>query len=300
MNYWGPMANIKSTEWIINAAIWLLQRERPHFNFIYVPHLDYAAQKFGPNSPQAQAACREADGQLGRLFDGVAAMKLPDAAYLVASEYAMSEVSRVIYPNRMLRDAGLLRIRAATVSERRGASADMAIPDPSTEAEFLNITVSSAFAVVDHQFAHVYVAQPSDIDGVAGLFEGVEGIAEVLTGRRRGEYQLDHPRSGEVILVCEPNAWLAYYWWKDDAKAPPFARSVDIHAKPGYDPVELFFDPATKSIPLNASLVKGSHGAPAKSAEQHGAIVVGDASLIDAHTSLHDTDVYGLLCRLMA
>ncbi len=252
MNYWGPMANIKSTEWIVNASLWLLQRQRPRFNFVYVPHLDYAAQKFGPNSPQQVTACQEADAQLGRLFDGVAALRLGNVAYMVVSEYAITEVSGVIYPNRVLREAGLLAI-----DERDGR-------------EFLNVRQSKAFAVVDHQFAHVYVQDPSDIDGVAGLFEGVDGIAEALYGDGRAKYHIDHPKSGEVVLICEPDSWLAYYWWRDDAKAPPFARTVDIHAKPGYDPVELFFDPATKSIPLNASLVKGSHGAPATKSEQHG------------------------------
>lgn len=282
MHYWGPMANIKSTEWIINAALWLIQRERPRFNHIYVPHLDYAAQKFGPNSPQAQAACREADEQLGRLFDGVAALKLPDVTYLIVSEYAMTDVSRLIYPNRVLRDAGLLRLE-----DREGK-------------EHLNVVGSPALAVVDHQFAHIYVKDRADIDGVAGLFEGVDGIAEVLTGQQRAEYHLDHPRSGDVILICEPNAWLAYYWWKDDAKAPPFARTVDIHAKPGYDPVELFFDPATKSIPLTASLVKGSHGAPARLPEQFGAIVASDSVAIGLFAAVRDTDVHAVLCRVLA
>jgi predicted AlkP superfamily pyrophosphatase or phosphodiesterase len=252
MNYWGPMANIKSTEWIINAALWLIQRKRPQFNYIYIPHLDYAAQKFGPNSPQQVAACAEADAQLGRLFDGAAALGLGDVAYLVVSEYAMTDVSRVVYPNRVLRDAGLLMIE-----DRDGR-------------EHLDVGGSKAFAVVDHQFAHIYVQDPTDIDGVAGLFEGVVGVAEALFGDDRRKYHIDHPRSGEVVLICEPDAWLAYYWWRDDAKAPPFARTVDIHAKPGYDPVELFFDPATKSIPLNASLVKGSHGAPVTRPEHYG------------------------------
>lgn len=279
MNYWGPMANIKSTEWIVNAALWLLQRKRPRFNYVYVPHLDYAAQKFGPNSRQQVAACAEADVQLGRLFDGVAALGLGNVAFLVVSEYAMTDVARVVYPNRVLREAGMLAIE-----ERDGR-------------EFLDVRSSKAFAVVDHQFAHIYVKDPTDIDGVAGLFEGVEGIAEALYGDGRKKHHIDHPRSGEVVLICEPDAWLAYYWWRDDAKAPPFARTVDIHAKPGYDPVELFFDPATKSIPLNASLVKGSHGAPATSAHQRGAFL--SSHLIRAKDSIEDTSLFEVVNRLL-
>jgi len=281
MNYWGPMANIKSTEWIFNASLWLLQRRRPRFNYVYVPHLDYAAQKFGPNSPQQTAACQEADAQLGRLFDGVAALRLGNVAYMIVSEYAITDVSRVVYPNRVLREAGLLAIE-----ERDGR-------------EFLNVRDSKAFAVVDHQFAHLYVQDPTDIDGVAGLFEGVSGIAEAHYGDGRAKYHIDHPRSGEVVLICEPGAWLAYYWWRDDAEAPPFARTVDIHAKPGYDPVELFFDPATKSIPLNASLVKGSHGAPASSPEQRGAIMTSFIDLPPSAQDLRDIDVCEIAHRAL-
>jgi len=279
MNYWGPMAGIKSTEWIVNAAMWLIQRERPRFNFVYVPHLDYAAQKFGPNSPQAATACREADEQIGRLLDGVSALKLPDVAVLVVGEYALTDVRRVIHPNRILRDAGLLRL------------------DVRDGREFADVGGSAAMAVVDHQFAHVYVRDPTDVDGVRGMFEGMDGIDEVLAGEERGKYRLDHPRSGEVILICEPDAWLAYYWWKDDAKAPPFARTVDIHAKPGYDPVELFVDPSTMSIPLNAGLVKGSHGAPANSPWQNSAIVSSTRGL--PISAIRDTDVFGLIERTL-
>ncbi|MCA9254576.1 MAG: alkaline phosphatase family protein, partial [Phycisphaerales bacterium] len=218
MNFWGPLANIKSTEWTINAALWLLQRERPRFNYIYVPHLDYEAQKFGPNSEQQVKACREADEQLGRLFDGVAALGISDVAYLVVSEYAMTDVSRVIYPNRMLRDAGMAQI------------------DEREDGEHLNVKASKAFAVVDHQFAHVYVQDPTDVDAVAGIFEGLDGIAHALYGDARERVGMLHDRSGEVVLVCEPDTWLAYYWWHDDARAPAFAHTVDIHNKPGYDP----------------------------------------------------------------
>ncbi|MEK6644078.1 MAG: nucleotide pyrophosphatase/phosphodiesterase family protein [Planctomycetota bacterium] len=281
MNYWGPMANIKSTQWIVNAALWLLQRERPRFNFIYIPHLDYAAQKFGPNSPQAADACREADEQLGRLIDGVHALSLPKVEFLVISEYAITDVSRVVYPNRMLRDAGLV------ATETRDG------------LEHLDFARSPAVAVVDHQFAHVYVKDKSDIDAVSGIFEGLDGIAHVLVGDAKKEFGIDHPRSGEVVLICEPDTWLAYYWWKDDAKAPPFARTVDIHAKPGYDPVELFFDPATKSIPLSASLVKGSHGAPAERPDQRGAIVASGPTMLPDQDSIRDYDVFEIIEKAM-
>lgn len=277
MNFWGPMTNIKSTEWIVNAALWLLQRERPRFNYIYIPHLDYAAQKFGPDSPQQKQACREADEQLGRLIDGVKSIGISDAAFLVVSEYAMTDVSLVLYPNRMLRDAGFIKI-----IDDRGA-------------QLLDTAGSLAFAVVDHQFAHIYVKDPTDIDAVAGLFEGLEGISEVLVGRDRAERGVDHPRSGEVVLICDPAAWLAYYWWTDDDRAPAFARTVDIHAKPGYDPVEMFIDMPTKQIPLDATLIKGSHGAPAESSDQYGAIIASHNDLLPTASALRDIDICSII-----
>ncbi|HWL93856.1 MAG TPA: alkaline phosphatase family protein [Phycisphaerae bacterium] len=279
MNYWGPMNSMKSTEWIVNAALWLLQRERPRFNFIYFPHLDYAAQKFGPDSEQQIAACREADEQIGRLIDGVAGIGVTDVAFIFVGEYAITEVSRVMYPNRMLRDAGLLRV------DRR--------PD----GEHLLTAESLAFAVVDHQFAHVYVQDHTDIDAVSGIFEGLDGIAQVLVGPERGP--LNHPRSGEVVLVCEPDTWLAYYWWLDDDFAPAFARTVDIHAKPGYDPVEMFIDLPTKQTPLDATLIKGSHGAPAESPDQLPAIIASLPDLLPASDSIPDFEIRAIVERAL-
>lgn len=289
MNFWGPMANVKSTEWIINATLWLIQRERTRFSYVYFPHLDYQAQKFGPNSEQQIAACREADEQLGRLFDGIDALGIKEVAYLIVSEYAMTDVSRVLYPNRMLRDAGMVKI------------------DGRDSAEFMNLKDSLAFAVVDHQFAHVYVKDKTDIDAVAGIFEGLDGIAEVLRpesplgerGRVQTEgsfdYFIDHPRSGEVVLVCEPDTWLAYYWWHDHDQAPPFARTVDIHNKPGYDPVEMFIDMETKQTPLDATLVRGSHGAPASSPDQFGVCISSAAVLLEGRSQIRDIDIRSIV-----
>ncbi|MBK8269700.1 MAG: alkaline phosphatase family protein [Planctomycetes bacterium] len=277
MNYWGPMTSIKSTEWTINAALWLLQRERPRFNHIYFPHLDYAAQKFGPNSDQAVAACREADVQVGRLVDGVAALGMSDAVFLFVGEYAITDVSRVVYPNRMLRDAGMLRVESR--------------PD----GEHLITADSLAFAVVDHQFANIYIKDRTDIDAVSGIFEGLEGVAQVLVGDERGT--LNHPCAGEVVIIAEPDAWFPYYWWFDDDFAPAFARTVDIHAKPGYDPVEMFINMQTKKTPLDATLIKGSHGAPAESPDQFGAIIASSSELLSSISPVSDVEIYFIIDR---
>ncbi len=284
-HFWGPLANIQSTAWIIDSAVILAKQERPNFFYIYLPHLDYAAQKFGPDSPQAQTALRELDDALGRLIAGFAEaygeMGTGHTAplWLVASEYAIVPVDHVTYPNRVLREAGLLHV----IDGDDGEQLDLD---------------SSAWAMVDHQLAHVFVKDrnPQVIEAVAALFRDRDGIAEVLTGHDRFAYDLDHPRSGDVVLISKPNSWQAYYWWNDDARAPKFARTVDIHQKPGYDPVELHVDMATRSIPLNATLVRGSHGAPAKDEFQQGVLLASQAGVFEG-PPVADTDVYEIVLR---
>jgi hypothetical protein len=152
--------------------------------------------------------------------------------------------------------------------------------------------------LADHQHAHVFVSggDQAVIDRVADVFRGREGIADVLAGDQRERYRLDHPRSGDVILVSEPHSWQAYYYWLSDDRAPRFARTVDIHRKPGYDPVELHVDLATKSIPLDTTLVKGSHGAPALDRSQLSVMLASRPGLLPG-TSMADTDVFGVVLR---
>jgi predicted AlkP superfamily pyrophosphatase or phosphodiesterase len=278
-HFWGPMANIKSSAWIADSAVVAAAEFRPNFFYIYLPHLDYAAQKSGPDSEAALTALADLDAVLARLVDGVnKAYGDAGPLWIVASEYTIGPVTHVTFPNRMLREAGLLSVRSE--------------PD----GEHLDLAGSRAWALVDHQFSHVFVADPQDISRVVDLFRRTEGIAEVLVGDELRSHALDHPRSGEVVLVSEPNSWQAYYWWLDDARAPGFARTVDIHRKPGYDPVELFADMATRSIPLDARLVKGSHGAPARDDAQRGVIVASEPGVL-VGPALADTDVLELVLR---
>lgn len=278
MHFWGPLANIKSTDWIVDSAVVGLTKFRPRFSYLYLPHLDYAAQKDGPDSPRAAAALGELDAAIGRLVDGVTAAGFEDLLWLAASEYVITPVSQVGYPNRRLREAGLLSLR---VEEGR---------------ETLDPAASRAWALVDHQFAHVFVRDAADVSRAADALRQDPAIERVLVGSERRSVGLDHPRSGEIILAARPDAWLAYYWWLDDAAAPPFARTVDIHRKPGYDPVELCFDPATRSIPLKAELIHGSHGYPATTADRRGILLTSEASAADSAT-LVDTDIYRIVLR---
>jgi predicted AlkP superfamily pyrophosphatase or phosphodiesterase len=272
------MANIKSTAWIADSAIYAAQEYRPNFFYIYLPHLDYAAQKAGPDSDAAKQALTELDEVLGRLVEGINAALDSPPLWIVASEYGIVPVDHVMYPNRLLRLRGLLKVRNEA------------------DGEHLDLERCKAWAMVDHQFSHIYCADDESIKKAAQVFQNMPGIAEVLVGPDRAKYALDHDRAGEIVLVSTANSWQAYYWWLEDEKAPGFARTVDIHRKPGYDPVELFFDPTTRSIPLDASLVKGSHGAPAQKEAQRGVILTSEANVLQRDT-LADTDVFDLVLR---
>lgn len=249
-HFWGPLANIQSTDWIAKSLVAAAEQWHPNFLYAYFPHLDYAAQKFGPDSPQALASLADLDRVLGEFVAGIttAYEQIPEQdrqppLYIIASEYAIVPVNHVEYPNRILREAGLLKLHTTD------------------QGEEIDFAASDAWALVDHQFAQVYIRNANEAvaEQVRKLFKGRAGIDEVLVGIEREKYDLDHERLGEVILVSKPNSWLAYYWWTDDAAAPKYARTVDIHRKPGYDPVELCVDMATRSIPLDATLIRGSH-----------------------------------------
>ena len=245
--YWGPLAGSKSSEWIAKAALDTLDEHRPTLTFVYLPHLDYNTQRFGASSDQFKADLATMDRIVGEIVAGVEQLGLADdTAIVLLSEYAMTDVSRPVLLNRELRQRGLLSVRS--IAGR----------------EYLDAELSAAFAMVDHQLAHVFVngSEPEQITRVRDVLASIDGVEKVLDRAEQAAYEIDHPSSGDLIAIAEADAWFAYYWWLDDALAPPYAREIDIHRKPAYDPVELFFDPATKSIPLRPELVRGSHGRP--------------------------------------
>ncbi len=257
--FWGPAASIDSTKWIAEAAKIIDVQFDPTLSLVYLPHLDYELQKKGPVGVDKPLA--ELDALAGDLIDFYEAR---GARVIVLSEYGIVPVSRPVHPNRILRAAGLINYRMEL------------------GREVIDIGGSEAFAMADHQISHVYVRDPARIPEVQALFQGVPGVGDVLDEDGKRAYGLDHDRAGELVLIAEPDSWFTYYYWEDDAKAPDYARTVDIHRKPGYDPVELFLDPAIKVpplaigsrlvrkklgfrtlldvIPLDATLVKGSHG----------------------------------------
>jgi predicted AlkP superfamily pyrophosphatase or phosphodiesterase len=221
--YWGPGAGLPSSTWIVGAARHIMRTRRPDLTLVYVPHLDYDLQRYGPSAAAATAAAAELDAVLGPLLDDAATR---GATVVALSEYGITEVSQPVHVNRALREQDLLRVYTQD------------------GMEYLDPWTSRAFAVADHQVAHVYVPDPADLPTVRKLCSSLPGVAEVLDRGAQAGYGLDHERAGELVLVADPEAWFTYYYWLSDDRAPDFARLVEIHRKPGYDPAELLFDPA--------------------------------------------------------
>jgi predicted AlkP superfamily pyrophosphatase or phosphodiesterase len=259
--FWGPRAGLASSEWIAACARRVFDRHRPTLSLVYLPHLDYNLQRLGPDDPRVARDLRAVDRVAGEL---IAHVRAAGADVLVVSEYGIEAVDRCVHPNRVLREHGYLALR-----ETLGW-------------ETIDFGASRAFAVADHQAAHVYVRDARDVEPVAALLGAVPGVAQALRGPERAEWGVDHERAGEVVLVAKRGSWFSYYYWLDDRRAPDFARTVDIHRKPGYDPLELFLDPGLRLprlkigwrllqrrlgfrmlmdvIPLRPELVRGSHG----------------------------------------
>jgi predicted AlkP superfamily pyrophosphatase or phosphodiesterase len=297
--YWGPTASIRSTRWIADAARQLLEEDHPDITLVYLPHLDYDLQRFGPDGPEAAAAAAELDAVLGPLLDAAQAEGITVVAL---SEYGITPARRPVDVNRALRRAGLLNVHT---------QAGMEYLDPWT---------SRAFAVADHQVAHVYVRDPADTARVRDLVDELQGVDEVLDRTGQAKIGIDHDRAGELVAIAEPDAWFTYYYWLDDDRAPDFARGVEIHRKPGYDPAELFFDPADpwvkpraalslakkklglrysmRAVPLDPTCVRGSHGRLPDTSADAPVLLCSDSRL--GRERVHATDVKQLLLDLTA
>lgn len=278
--FWGPGADIESTRWIADATLYTDKKYDPTLTLVYLPHLDYCLQKFGPNHPEAARHLREVDEVVEEMVKHYQAR---DARIILLSEYGIAPVDRVIHINRLLREHGWLGIRT-----ERGL-------------ELLDAGASRAFAVADHQVAHVYINDASIANEVKKVCETTSGIKLVLDRQQQREYHIDNARTGDLLLMADQQSWFSYYFWIDDAVAPDYARVVDIHKKPGYDPVELFMSSKARAgykllrkkaglryvmdvIPLDASLIKGSHGSIAVEEAYHPVLITdkptGKASLV--------------------
>jgi len=260
-NFWGPKTNITSSRWIADAAIYTDQKYRPTLSLVYLPHLDYNLQKFGHGHPSIARDLQEIDEVLNDLityFEG------QGQQVVVLSEYGITDVQRPVHLNRLLRREGLLALRREQ------------------SWELLDAGASDAFAVCDHQIAHVYVKREAQIPRLKALLLETPGVEQVLDRREQAALHLNHRRSGELIALADADSWFSYYYWENDEQAPDFARTVDIHRKPGFDPVEMFVDARYPSpvaaagwrllkrklgfrapmniISLDDSRIRGSHG----------------------------------------
>ena len=303
--FWGPAAGLDSpqgsadcaTRWIAGSARWIENKFQPTLNLVYLPHLDYNLQRLGPKHPALARDLGEIDALVGDLIDF---FKARSVQVVLLSEYGITDVNTPTHLNREFRKLGWL-----TVKEELGL-------------ELLDCGASKVFAVADHQVAHIYLNDRSLESQVRSLLETLPGIAHVLGPPEKAAQGIDHSRAGDLVAVARENSWFTYYYWLDDARAPDFARCVDIHRKPGYDPVELFLDPQIPLvklkilgrllqkklgfrmlmdvIPLDATLVKGSHGCrPASTGDWP--VFISEQPALLPPTPLQSTDVYGLLRR---
>lgn len=285
--FWGPGANIKSTQWIADASILTDKKYNPTLTLIYLPHLDYCLQKFGQDFSKISNDLQQIDSMVEGL---VKYYESQGARIVLLSEYGITNVSNPVHINRVLRQHNLLGIRV-----ERGL-------------ELLDAGASKAFAVADHQVAHVYINDASVTSQVKSILEGLDGVELVLDKAAQQQYGLAHERSGDFVVMADERSWFTYYFWMDDAVAPDYARVVDIHKKPGYDPVEMFMSSKGRAaykllrkkagfryvmdvIPLDATLVKGSHGRLEKDPKFHPVLI---ADRVDK-TTVTAVDVYDVI-----
>ncbi|MES9590842.1 nucleotide pyrophosphatase/phosphodiesterase family protein [Streptomyces sp. NPDC007076] len=296
-HFWGPGADLVSSQWIIDATRHILDTRHPDLALCYLPHLDYDLQRYGPDDPRSHRAAAELDRVMAPLLDDA---RREGRTVVALSEYGITRVDRPVDINRALRRAGLLEVHTQD------------------GMEYLDPMASRAFAVADHQLAHVYVRRPEDLEVTREALRDVQGIEQLLDDEGKKAHGLDHPRSGELVAIADPDAWFTYYYWLDDAHAPDFAQLVEIHRKPGYDPVELFLDPqdpyvrvkaaaavARKKlgmryrmavVPLDPSPIRGSHGRLPQSDEE-GPLIL--CSTPHAFTGpVRATEVKSLLLKL--
>jgi len=259
--FWGPAAGIASSQWIAASARWIEEKYQPTLNFVYLPHLDYNLQRLGPNDPDIKGDLRKVDDLVGDL---ISSFQQRSVQVAVLSEYGITEVDTPIHLNRLFRRQGWLALK-----DELGL-------------ETLDCGASKVFAVADHQVAHIYLNDLSLETKVRTVLEAERGVELILDRTAQEKLDLVHRRSGDLIVVAKARSWFTYYFWENDTLAPDFARTVDIHRKIGYDPAELFIDPKLRwpklriaafllrkklglrglldVIPLDASLVRGSHG----------------------------------------
>lgn len=284
--FWGMLANIKSSEWIAKTSAYIIEEYRPEITLIYLPHLDYDLQRYGASGEHLAKNLAAIDQVAGGIIDTA---KAQNAEIIVLSEYGITDVSRVVFINRILREHNLLTVRQSPFGE------------------ILETFQSAAFAVADHQIAHIYIRDEKNIAVVKKILAQVDGVGEILDNAGKEKYNVNHSRSGELIALAARDSWFSWHYFMDEKSAPDFAFTIDIHRKCGYDPAELFFDEKLSCPRFSAGLkllqkkcglrtkfdlitrdqsrIKGSHGLlPAN--VNDGAIIIGSHELPENLTML--------------
>jgi len=299
-SFWGPAAGIESSSWIAAAARWIEEKHQPTLNLVYLPHLDYNLQRLGPRDPKIGDDLRLIDDIAGELIDFFHAR---DVQVAVLSEYGITEVDAPVHLNRVLRRHGWLSIK-----DELGL-------------ETLDCGSSRAFAVADHQVAHIYLNDPAIESQVRAAIEAEPGVERVLDAAAQKELGMRHARAGDLVAIAKPRSWFTYYYWLDDAVAPDFARTIDIHRKAGYDPAELFLDPKLRwpklriaafllrkklglrgllnVIPLDATLVRGSHGRIPEDENDWPVLLLEKNAAPSSSGPITPADVHATLLRLV-
>jgi predicted AlkP superfamily pyrophosphatase or phosphodiesterase len=295
--FWGPFADITGSRWIADCARYVYDTRKPTLTLVYLPHLDYDLQRLGPSNPAIRKSVREIDSLCGEV---IAHVRRDGTSVVVLSEYGITDVSGPVHINRALREAGLMQVR-----EELGL-------------ELLDAGASETFALADHQVAHIYVRSAERTGEVKHLLEELPGVETVLDDEGKRAHGLNHPRAGTLVAISRADRWFTYYYWLDDRRAPDFARTVDIHRKPGFDPAELFLDPQLTLphlriglrvlqkklglrslmdvIGLDASVVRGSHGRLTDRAEAGPVFITSEPHLL-ATATVHATAVKDLILQ---
>lgn len=295
-SFWGPKTSIESSRWIAEAAMKVDQWHNPTLNLIYIPHLDYGLQKYGIDFDKIGKDLQEVD-DLAK--DLITYFEKQGTQVLLLSEYAITTVNKPVHLNRIFREKGWVQVKDELGKET------------------LDAGTSAVFSVADHQVAHIHVNDKSKLAEVKTLLEKTPGVEKVLDEAGKKAYHIDHERSGDLVVIADADSWFTYYFWLDNAKAPDYARCVDIHRKPGYDPVELILDPKIKFplvtvgskvlkkklgfrylmdvIPLDATLVKGAHGRIPES-DLDKPLFVSDAA-INSGGNIQATEVFELILK---
>ncbi|MDH5397433.1 MAG: alkaline phosphatase family protein [Cyclobacteriaceae bacterium] len=296
-DFWGPRTSIKSSQWIARASMLTDKMHDPTLTLIYLPHLDYNYQRHGKDHPSIPRDLKELDAVMKEL---ITYYESGNARVMVLSEYGISDVHQPVHLNRHLRKEGLLAIR-----EERGL-------------ELLDAGASQAFAVADHQVAHIYLNDTDITAKVKTLLENIPGVEHVLDAEGKKKWHIDHDRAGDLVAIADKDSWFTYYYWMDDNKSPDFARIVDIHKKPGYDPVEMHTNPKIKFlipriafkvlkkklgfrmlmdvIPLDATLIKGSHGRIPEDKKDWPVLISSEPALLPAD-HLEAVEVYDVIYK---